>query len=597
MIHASLDKETIRRKYSEERKKRLRPDGNAQYVRLEDVLKDLAGDPYTPWTEREPARDHVTFAFVGGGFAGLVVGARLKEAGIKDFRLIEKGGDVGGTWYWNRYPGARCDTAAMIYLPLLEETGYIPTEKYVRGPEIRAHCQRIANQYGLYEKALLHTEVTALEWLQEAGVWRITTDRGDDFTAKYIGMGTGPLHVAKLPGIPGIETFNGKAFHTSRWDYGYTGGNPDNGHLGNLANKRVAIIGTGATGVQCIPPLARSSGQLYVFQRTPSSVDERHNHPIDPDWFATIATPGWQKRWLDNFVDNQGRGIPEEDLIDDGWTEISRRIRTKIFSLPPELMNPAGFQAAFEEADIEKMEQIRSRVDYIVEDPLTAENLKAWYSQLCKRPCFSDEYLPAFNLPNTKLVDTNGKGVERITETGVVANGQLYEVDCIIFASGFEYGASLELKTGYDLRGRGGRMLSEHWANGLRTLHGLHMHGFPNAFMVQMNQGANMVTNIPHNIVDHAQTIAQIVSYVEQKGYSEVEPTLAAEAGWIELILSGQGSLFGSPDCTPGYYNNEGQGFDKAYRQTLGHPGGPKAFFEHMEHWRKAGNFDGLSFR
>ncbi|NWH07466.1 MAG: NAD(P)/FAD-dependent oxidoreductase [Alphaproteobacteria bacterium] len=614
MTSTTLDKDSIKQKYAQERAKRLRPDGNAQYLALDDKFPEMAADPHMPVKAREPVTDHVTFAFVGAGFSGLVVGARLKEAGISDYRLIEKGGNVGGTWYWNRYPGARCDTAAMIYLPLLEDTGYMPSEKYVRGPEIRAHCERIANQYGLYDRALFHTEVNTIEWHEAEQVWRIRTNRGDDFTAKYVGMGTGPLHVAKLPGIPGIETFRGKSFHTSRWDYDYTGGDADGAPMDKLADKRVAIIGTGATSVQCIPPLAKSAKQLFVFQRTPSSVDVRNNHPIDPTWFKSIARPGWQNRWMDNFVENTGGGIPSEDLIDDGWTEISRRIREKALKGTPLWLAKLGMRvhkalkrsprqpdlrrlrSAFEEADLEKMEQLRPRVDAVVADAGTAQKLKAWYSQLCKRPCFSDEYLPSFNAPNTTLVDTNGKGVERIDETGLVANGAHYEVDCIIYASGFEFGANFQMKSGFDLKGRGGKMLSEYWGNGMRTLHGMQVHGFPNFFSVQMNQAANYALNIPHNIVDHAKTIAQIVKRAEAAGFSEVEPTREAEVAWVDLILTTGPSLIASPDCTPGFWNNEGQGWDKKFRQTQGHPGGPKAFFDHMNRWRAAGDFKGLHF-
>lgn len=371
------DKEAVKQKYAEERAKRLRPEGNDQYVRLEGTFDDMATDPHTPFIEREPVNDHVTFAFIGAGLSGLVVGARLKEAGVDDFRLVEKAGDVGGTWYWNRYPGVRCDTAAMIYLPLLEETGYMPSEKYVRGPEILEHCNRIADHYNLRDKGLFHTIVSDVEWQEDKKVWRITTDRGDDFTAKYVATATGMLHVAKLPGIEGIGSFKGKSFHTSRWDYEYTGGDKDGAPMDKLGDKRVAVIGTGATGVQCIPPLARSAKELFVFQRTPSSVDTRKNHPIDPEWFEDMAKPGWQKRWMDNFVENMGRGIPSEDLIDDGWTEISRRVREKVFSLPPEKMNPEGMRAAFEDADLEKMNEIRGRVEKTVGDDETAEGLKA----------------------------------------------------------------------------------------------------------------------------------------------------------------------------------------------------------------------------
>ena len=596
MTITAEDKAAIRKRYLAERDKRLRADGNAQYQRLEDKFEAFATDPYTPQTARDPVTDHVTFAFIGGGFAGLVTGARLAEAGIKDVRIVEKGGDFGGTWYWNRYPGAQCDTASMIYMPLLEETGHMPSEKYAHAPEIRAHCARIGDQFGLYDKALFHTEVTALGWDETAKRWTVRTNRGDAFTAKYVGMGTGPLHVAKLPGIDGIETFEGKSFHTSRWDYDYTGGSPDGAPLDRLADKRVAIIGTGATSVQCVPHLAKAAKELLVFQRTPSSIDVRNNRPIEPDWFKSIATPGWQKRWLDNFVENQSQGMPAEDLVMDGWTELSRRIREKVMAMPPTEWTPDNIMLAFEDADFEKMEEIRARVDAIVTDEDTAQKLKAWYRQLCKRPCFHDAYLQAFNEPAARLIDTDGKGVERITQTGLVAQGTAYEVDCIIYASGFEVGSDYTARAGFDLTGRGGRKLSAHWQDGMRTLHGLQVSGFPNAFIVQPSQAANLISNVPHNIADHAQTIAAIVAHMEVQGFAEAEPTPDAEAGWVDLILTNSGMLIGSPDCTPGYYNNEGKGLTDKNRYSLGHPGGAKAFFSHIESWRQSGTFEGLSF-
>jgi cyclohexanone monooxygenase len=592
----SQEKAAIQKRYLAERDKRLRADGNDQYQRLEDKFKTFATDPYTPLKDRAPVTDHVTFVFIGGGFAGLVTGARLTEAGIKDVRIIEKGGDFGGTWYWNRYPGAQCDTASMIYMPLLEETGHMPTEKYAHAPEIRAHCARIGETFGLYEHALFHTEVTALSWDDTAKHWTIRTNRGDAFTAKYVGMGTGPLHVAKLPGIDGIESFKGKSFHTSRWDYDYTGGTPGGAPLDKLSDKRVAIIGTGATSVQCVPHLAKAAKELLVFQRTPSSVDVRNNQPIEPDWFAGIATPGWQQRWYDNFVENQSQDLPAEDLVMDGWTELSRRIREKVMAMPPTDWTPENMMIAFEDADFEKMEEIRARVDAIVTDEDTAQNLKAWYRQLCKRPCFHDAYLQAFNEPAARLIDTNGKGVERITEKGLAVQGLEYEVDCIIYASGFEVGSDYTSRAGFDLEGRNGQKLSEHWASGMRTLHGVQVSGFPNAFIVQPSQAANLISNVPHNIVDHANTISTIVGHMEAKGFAEVEPTQDAEAAWVELILTNSGMLIGSPDCTPGYYNNEGKGLTDKNRYSLGHPGGAKAFFAHIDTWRGTGKFDGLRF-
>ena len=596
MSITALDKDKIKQKYRAERDKRIRPEGNAQYKRLAE-FEDLSDDPHMPVIERAPVTAHVKFAFIGGGFAGLVVGARLKRAGIDDVRIVEKGGDVGGTWYWNRYPGAQCDTASMIYMPLLEETGHMPTEKYAHAPEIRDHCKRIASQFDLYDKALFHTEVTALEWNDAASHWLVRTSRGDAFTAKYVGMGTGPLHVAKLPGIPGIESFGGKAFHTSRWDYDYTGGDPSGAHMDKLADKRVALIGTGATSIQCVPHLAKSAKQLLVFQRTPSSVDVRNNAPIDPDWFKEVAGPGWQQRWYDNFVENQSQGLPETDLVMDGWTELSRRIREKVMALPPSEWTPQNMMVAFEDADFEKMEEIRSRVDSIVEDSETAGKLKAWYRQLCKRPCFHDSYLQAFNEPGTQLVDTDGQGVERITETALVANGLEYEVDCIIYASGFEVGSTYTSRAGFDLVGRDGQILSDCWRDGMRTLHGNQVHGFPNAFIVQPSQAANLISNVPHNIVDHANTISAIVSHTEKNGFSEVEPTDTAQDAWVDLVLSGSGMMIGSPDCTPGYYNNEGKGLTELNKYAVGHPGGPRAYFAHISAWRQSGEFEGVEFR
>ncbi|HEY2814619.1 MAG TPA: NAD(P)/FAD-dependent oxidoreductase [Acidimicrobiales bacterium] len=595
----TIDKEALKRKYAEERDKRIRPDGNAQYLQLKDQLAHYLEDPYTPVVERPPKTDHVTAVFIGGGFAGLITGARLKEAGIDDVRIIEKGGDFGGTWYWNRYPGAQCDTASFVYMPLLEETGHMPTEKYAHAPEILEHSQRIGKHFGLYDNALFHTEVTELEWDDDNSRWIVRTNRGDEFTTQFIAMGLGPLHVPKLPGLPGIDDFRGHSFHTSRWDYDYTGGDPSGAPMDKLADKRVAIIGTGATAVQCIPHLARASKELYVFQRTPSSVDVRANRPTDPEWFATINSPGWQQRWLENFTATQTAMVmPDVDLVMDGWTDLARRMREKILALPPDEFTPENMMAAFEDSDFEKMSEIRDRIDAIVTDPVTAQNLKAWYRQLCKRPCFHDEYLQSYNEASTTLVDTGGKGVERITETGLVVGGVEYEVDCIIYASGFEVGTEFTRRAGFDMTGRAGVQLSDAWEAGMHTKHGTHVHGFPNAFMVQIAQGGNLVSNVPHNFTEAGKTIAAIVRHTLDNGYEQVEVTQEAEDAWMELCLSAPRiGVIGSPECTPGYYNNEGQPGGLGREWFLGYPGGAQAYFQYLDQWRSDGEFDGLEFR
>ncbi|HTX50348.1 MAG TPA: NAD(P)/FAD-dependent oxidoreductase [Caulobacteraceae bacterium] len=592
----TLDKAALLAKYRAERDKRLKPEGNAQYRRIEGVLSRYKDDPYTPLTPREAKTDHVTFAFVGGGFAGLVTAARLVEAGVTDVRIVEKGGDFGGTWYWNRYPGAQCDTASMVYMPLLEETGHVPSEKYAHAPEILAQCQRIGRRFGLYDHALFHTEVEGVEWDAGAHRWVIRTNRGDRFTARFIGLGTGPLHVPKLPGIPGIESFKGHAFHTSRWDYDYTGGDPYGAPLDRLSDKRVAIIGTGATSVQCVPHLAGACAQLYVIQRTPSSVDVRANAPIDPDWFAGVAAPGWQQRWLENFTQNQAGGTADEDLVQDGWTDLSRRIRARMSTIPREQLTPAAMWAAYEDSDFEKMEEIRARADAVVKDKDTAQKLKAWYRQLCKRPCFHDEYLQAFNQPRTKLLDTDGQGAQAITEKGVVVAGVGYEVDCIIYASGFEVGTGYTRRAGFDVMGRDGLKISQAWADGMRSKHGIHVHGFPNLFFVQPTQGANLISNVPHNLTEAGKTIAGIVRETQARGCQEVEVTQAAQDAWVELLLTGPGRMIGSTDCTPGYYNNEGQPLAES-RYAVGYPAGATAYFRYLDEWRRSGAFEGLEFR
>jgi cation diffusion facilitator CzcD-associated flavoprotein CzcO len=593
---AAVDVDGLRRKYAQEREKRIRPDGNDQYLELKGQFASFLDDPYTSRAERPAKRDHVTVTIIGGGFAGLVTGARLRDAGIGDVRIVDKAGGFGGTWYWNRYPGAQCDSTSLIYMPLLEETGHMPSEKYAHAPEIREHCDRIASRYGLREGALFHTEVTSLDWDGDRSRWVVRTSRGDEFTTQFVAIGPGPLHVAKLPGIPGIETFAGHAFHTSRWDYAYTGGSPDGAPMDRLAGRRVAIIGTGATAVQCVPHLAAACGELLVCQRTPSSVDVRDNQPIDPAWFAGIAAPGWQERWLQNFVDNMAATeFPEQDLVNDGWTDLAKRIRERL--LAPRA-TPASFEdflADFEAADSEKMNEIRARVNAIVTDPLTAERLKAWYRQLCKRPCFHDEYLSAFNRPTVHLLDTDGRGVERITPAGVVVDGVEHPVDCIIYASGFEVDTEATRRLGFDPAGRDGIRLSEYWSAGMRTMHGMHVHGFPNMFLVQLGQNGNVIANVPHNFVDASKTVAAIVCHMRDNELPSVDVSRTAEDAWMEELVPNPLMATFLDGCTPGYYNNEGQPRSRN-SPLVGYSQGSPAYFRYIEGWRASGNFKGLHF-
>ena len=593
-----MDSEALRIKYRQERDKRLRDDGNDQYIKPTGELARIVKDSYTPHEKREPINKEVKVAIIGAGFSGLCTGARIKEAGIDDVCLIDSAGDVGGVWYWNRYPGAMCDTAAMIYLPLLEETNYMPSKKYVYAAEIFGHAQRIAKHYNLYENAIFSTEVSSLSWDEQSHRWIIRTNRDDKITAKYVAMGTGPINEPKLPGVPGIEKFIGHCFHTSRWDYDYTGGDFTNTPMTNLADKRVAMIGTGATGIQIVPFLSRDAKQLYVFQRTPSSIDIRNNREFSEEEFSDLE-PGWQKEWLENFATLQSGGMAAKDLVEDGWTDITRRIREKLMEIASRenAMNADIFQKAYEESDDEKMNEIRARVDTIVEDSETAQALKPWYRQLCKRPCFHDEYLQSYNRPNTHLVDTNGKGIERIDETGVWANGKHYEVDCIVFASGFE--VNLSHSASYETSGRNGLKLSDYWSEGMQSMHGTHVHGFPNLFIIAISQAANLISNITHNLTESGSAIATILARGEEIGAEEIEVTKEAEQKWVGLFDENpMAKLISNPDCTPGYYNNEGKPLDRKDRlNASGYPQGPVAYFHHLRKWCDSGDFEGLEFR
>lgn len=586
----AFDPDALRRKYREERDKRLRAEGNQQYIEIKDQFGHYLEDPYVAPIERATKSDVVDVLVIGGGFAALLMGARLRAAGINDIRMVEKGGDFGGTWYWNRYPGAACDTEAYIYLPLLEETGYMPTEKYAKAPEILAHSRRIAEHFDLYRDALFQTQITELRWDDHSSRWLVSTDRGDHFHARFVCMANGPLNRPKLPGVPGIETYQGHSFHTSRWDYAYTGGN-SYGNLDGLRDKRVGVIGTGATAVQCVPHLGASARELYVFQRTPSSIDVRANRPTDPEWAKSLQ-PGWQRHRMENFSTLTGGGFAEEDLVQDGWTEIiGKLLRSR---------NMGGSMAdivrTIELADFEKMEQIRKRAETIVEDPSTAEALKPYYRQFCKRPCFHDEYLQTFNRPNVKLVDTNGKGIERITSKGIVANGVEYELDCIIYASGFEVGTPMERRAGYEVYGRAGQALSAKWRQGVSTLYGMQTHDFPNLFIFGLSQ-TGVSANIPHILDVQSRHVAYILKTAHDRQAQTVDATSAAEQAWVKQVMDASVmSVDFLESCTPGYYNNEGQPNGPMIRRNGSYAPGIMAFSRILDAWRAEGNLAGIEF-
>jgi cation diffusion facilitator CzcD-associated flavoprotein CzcO len=593
-----VDIVALRKKYRQERDKRLNSAGEKQYVRVAGEFHAIyATDLHQPVQPRVPISEELDVAILGGGFSGMQAAYHLINAGITNLRNIDLAGDFGGCWYWNRYPGIQCDNDAYCYLPLLEETGYMPSKKFADGAEIFEYCRLIARKFGFADKALFHTLITSLRWDETIKRWRVGTNRGDEIRARFVVLACGVINMPKLPGIQGIDRFKGKMFHTSRWDYAYTGGNTQSPVLDKLADKRVAIIGTGATAIQAVPYLARYAKQLYVLQRTPSSVDERPNPPTDPNWVKTLQ-PGWQKERQENFqraaMEFPKRGEP--DLICDIWTEISRNLSAQLAAEGWPELTPEQFMARREVVDYQVMERLRRRVDAIVKDPETAEALKPYYRAGCKRPLSSNDFYPVFNQPNVKLIDVSAtRGVERITAKGFVANGIEHEVDCLIFASGFEVTSSLERRWGIDVvAGRDGLSIYDYWRNGPKTLHGMMTAGFPNQFYIGYYQGG-LNASIPEQLGTQGQHIAYIISEALKRGVAAVEPTQEAQDAYVRHFEEvGIDTSEFQRECTPSYYSNEGQ--EKAPWALL-RPYGPgwTAFTQLLQGWRDEGELRGLA--
>ncbi|OUS10235.1 hypothetical protein A9Q89_11500 [Gammaproteobacteria bacterium 53_120_T64] len=541
----------MKARFAEERDVRLnyRPEGTSQFnSNLDGDLAHFGEDVYTRDVEpRDALTDTVEVLFIGGGFSALLTTSQLRAVGVEDIRIVERGADVGGTWYWNRYPGAACDVVAYDYLPLLDEMDYVPKDRYAKAPEIFEHCQSIAKKYDLYDLAVFQTTVTSTVWNEEEKLWHVKTDRGDHMKAKFVICANGPMSKPKLAKINGIERFKGHSFHTSRWDYEFTGKD-----LENLKDKRVAIIGTGATAVQAVPQLAKMAKELYVIQRTPSSIDIRNDWPTDPNW-ARKLKPGWQAKRRQRTIDG-----PQ-------MTEKQKQAR--------EAMSKEERVQKQENANIDYMMWIHERIGDIVEDKATADALKPWYMFMCKRPCFHDDYLPSFNQPNVHLIDTKGKGIHEITEKGPVFDGKEYEVDLIIYATGFEV-----QKTGIynKIVGQNGQEINDKYKDGIRTLFGIQSAGYPNMFIMAGYQ-ASFQFNITDVLQVQGGRIASCIDYARKNNCDSIDITPEIEEWWVQEVINHRGKTDRNKDCTPGYYNFEGE---DNRRQDGTYNGGFKRYVE-----------------
>ena len=595
-----IDIAALRAKYKIEREKRLRKEGQEQYARpAGDVVPNYAEDPHQPILARDAVVEELDVAVLGAGFGGLLASYHLMKQGVTNIRNIDTAGDFGGVWYWNRYPGIECDNDSLCYLPLLEETGFVPSRKFASGAEIYGYCKQIAETFGFADKALFHTHVESVVWDDTAKRWQVRTNRGDHLSARFVIVAAGVLNMPKLPNIKGIDQFKGKLFHSARGDYDYTGGSYSDNNMHKLADKTVAIVGTGATSIQLVPQLSRHAKKLLVIQRTPSTIDQRPNPTFDPD-----EVKGWGEGWQRERIANFHRGamdgfIPGDvDIIEDIWTEINRNIAAHMEANDWPQMGMEEFMTLREQIDYGVMERLRARVDEIVADPDKAERLKAYYRFLCKRPLSSEDYLQCFNKPNVELIDVSEtRGLQEITEKGFIANGVEHEADCIIFASGFEVTSDLDRRWGIaQFEGRNGVSIYDHWRDGPQTFHGLMTHGFPNQFYIGYIQGGINAT-VTEQFGEQGNEAAYIIAETLKRGAEAVEPTLEAQEAYLKTFreIEIDVSQF-QAECPPGYFNNEGEDNPKwALFRGWGHGWG--AFQALIADWRAKGDLAGLDVK
>jgi cation diffusion facilitator CzcD-associated flavoprotein CzcO len=530
--------------------------GAADYMAMEGDFARYLEDVYSaPPVERSALTDSCEILVVGAGFAGLLLWYKLRDAGFEDVRFCEKGGDVGGTWYWNRYPGIACDVESYSYLPLLEEMGYFPTMKFASGFEILEYCQTMAERSGFYDHCLFHTTVERTVWDEATGHWTVYTDRGDAMRARHVVLANGILTTPKLARIDGMETFAGESFHTSRWDYTI-----------DLTGKRVGIIGTGATAVQVIPEIAKVVKTLHVFQRTPSTIDVRDQRATTPEEIESWSKePGWAKARRERLAKiSSGRtALQGNDDYLSGKVENYRPARQFERELSPDELMAKQLNTNFR-----IMEQIRARVDAIVKDPKTAAALKPYYPYGCKRPTFHDEFLPTFNLPHVTLVDTAPHGVRQINAHGVIHDGVEYPLDVLIYATGFQWMATSTFNMTV---GRGGQSLRDKWkADGVKTFLGLHSHGFPNLFIMSGPQGGGGQFNFTRGIEAHTDYVVWMLQMLRKRGGGIVDITRESEVAYAAHCREADVRTAAFRDCLS-YYNGEGS----AEPGSLAYYGGP----------------------
>ncbi|KAF9737616.1 hypothetical protein PMIN02_001235 [Paraphaeosphaeria minitans] len=626
-------------KFMQEAAKRQRPEGAKQFQelhysdssRLRNLVDDIFADHAALDKRSLPIEGggSTKFLIMGAGMGGILNAIKLVQGGFQqdDILLVEMGGGVGGTWYWNRYPGLHCDVESYVYLPMLEETGYVPSHKYTSATEIRNYLVKLVEKFGLEERILFRTEVNSMQWDDDKKNWRVdmTTGKGDggkkkttlSVNADFSILAGGIFPYPHVPKIPGLVAFEGDMFHTSRWDYAVSGGSSEDAfsELKGFEGLRVGYVGTGATAVQAVPEVAKYAKELFIFQRTPSQVNTRRQKPTDlKEWSERIATgPGWQKARMENLAQHLSRNLPEGtvNMVDDEWSRLQAYcaiLGSERFAglMPDKIPEYLGHLQAW---DADHNARARERISTIVSEKSTAEKLTPWYPTWCKRPTFSDTYLQTFNKPNVHLVDTDGKGIDGVKPHAIIANGQEYPVDILILSTGYRSpaygGGDPAARNGIEIIGRNGLKMSNKWSSrGATTLHGVFSHDFPNLFFFAIAQ-ASATANVNHTLEVQMTHITSIISHFNPPSDPRdkkvvIEPSAEAEEAWAMSCLSGAAFFSSVSVCTPGYMTMEGDALNQKSQEKMMQAGrgspwsaGLVPFERMLEGWR-AGGLEGV---
>ncbi|MCE2391865.1 MAG: NAD(P)/FAD-dependent oxidoreductase [Proteobacteria bacterium] len=504
----------------------------------------------------------VDVVVAGAGFGGLYALYRLRGLGL-EVQVYEAGSDIGGTWYWNRYPGARCDVESLAYSYAFSrelEEDWDWSERYASQPEILEYAHHVAERFDLRRDIQLETRVVSAVYDEARGRWTVRTDRGEEVSAQFCVMATGCLSARNIPDFPGLDRYSGRCFHTGDW--------PEEGV--ELEGRRVGIIGSGSTAIQAIPILAEQAGELFVFQRTPNFSMPARNTPMDPDYQkrAKASYPAFREPFVSgmfglDFHPNDRLGAsasPEErnEVFEERWRA-----------------GGLGVVGAFadlfvdEEVNEAAAEFIRGKIRETVHDPEVAELLCPDTPVGCKRPCADTNYFETYNRPNVTLVDIRNAPVEEITETGLRTGGRHYELDCIVFATGFAAmtGALLRI----DIRGRDGVKLAEKWAEGPKTYLGLGVEGFPNLFTITGPGSPSVLANMIPGIEQHVNWIADCMVYMRERGLRRIEATPEAEAAWVEHVNQiADRTIY--PTCNSWYVGANIPGKPRVFMPYLGFP-------------------------